>query len=489
MVKLRELVDTEEAMEKFIADYRISPNVSLRHCKMGEWHLLKRTGKVVIPILAFIKGGYENPHEADPNTFHRHFHLVNRVDLETVLQAAVFAAEDEVNLGLSDEGFGAFDQTDPSEDPSGDLGDPDLSETELLSVEISSRAEMGLKRKPPTSLFDLIEGQSGKGAQGKPQSNAPFPPPQPQPVQTRSSSTKSQPQSPRPKLLTPQSALPPRPEPADSKRKRSPKGKEPMVGGKSQSSQERDEAQRAQKQLKIGHQSKGKGIETQSAQRKGKGIEAQSASSAWLPAPMLHEESLLENASMRDLGDGDGGYVADALGRTMPLPTDMEELKNMRMQGFSLARRGTWAIQATYRMEEEVKGQSKAAEVERTKRIDAARTLKASETDLTKQVEEQTKRLLAADDQLQIAKEQISDLKKQLIEENNAKGLAEFAKDEAVRAKQQAEFARTEAEVARDKAEEEGYEVGVTETQASLKAQILSVCRLYCSQVWEEALK
>ena len=35
-------------------------------------------------------------------------------------------------------------------------------------------------------------------------------------------------------------------------------------------------------------------------------------------------------------------------------------------------------------MEEEVKGQSKAAEVERTKRIDAARTLKASETDFAK---------------------------------------------------------------------------------------------------------
>ena len=103
------------------------------------------------------------------------------------------AAEDEGNLGLSEEGFGAFDQADPSEDPSGDLGDPDLSEAELLSVGTSSRAEMGLKRKPPTSLFDLIEGQPGKGTQGKPQSNASFPLPQPQPVQTRSSSIKSQP--------------------------------------------------------------------------------------------------------------------------------------------------------------------------------------------------------------------------------------------------------------------------------------------------------
>ena len=35
---------------------------------------------------------------------------------------------------------------------------------------------------------------------------------------------------------------------------------------------------------------------------------------------------------MRNLGDGDGGYVVEALGRTMLLPTDMEELKNMRMQ-------------------------------------------------------------------------------------------------------------------------------------------------------------
>ena len=168
------------------------------------------------------------PFFADPYAFHRHFHLVNWVDLETVLQAAVFvndedgqvrvshkilgynpiqksfadpkhvisanhprlpkitivengflisegspvpegiplagsspshqAAEDEGDLGLFEEGFGAFDQADPSEDLSSDLGDPDLSKAELLSVGTSSRAEMGLKRKPPTSLFDPIKG-------------------------------------------------------------------------------------------------------------------------------------------------------------------------------------------------------------------------------------------------------------------------------------------------------------------------------------------
>ena len=80
-------------------------------------------------------------------------------------------------------------------------------------------------------------------------------------------------------------------------------------------------------------------------------------------------------------------------------------------------------------------------------------------------------------------------MKKRLIMVENAKGVAEYARDETVRAKEEAEFARNEAEAARDKAEEEGYETGVAETQASLKAQIPTVCRLYCSQVWEEALK
>ena len=80
-------------------------------------------------------------------------------------------------------------------------------------------------------------------------------------------------------------------------------------------------------------------------------------------------------------------------------------------------------------------------------------------------------------------------MKKKLIMADNTKGVAEFARDETVRAKQEVELARNEAEAARDKAKEEGYETGVAETQASFKAQIPGVCRLYCSQVWEEALK
>ena len=40
----------------------------------------------------------------------------------------------------------------------------------------------------------------------------------------------------------------------------------------------------------------------------------------------------MENASLRDFRGGEGAYVADALERTLLLPTDMKELKNMRMQ-------------------------------------------------------------------------------------------------------------------------------------------------------------
>ena len=50
-------------------------------------------------------------------------------------------------------------------------------------------------------------------------------------------------------------------------------------------------------------------------------------------------------------------------------------------------------------------------------------------------------------------------------------------------------FARAEAECSKEKAKEEAHDLGVAETQATLKAQVPGVCKLYCSQVWNEALK
>ena len=75
MVKLKKLVETEEAMEKFIANYRIPPNVSLRYCKEGEWHLKRRMGEVVILLLAFIEGGMRIPMGLVMRSYFRHFRL------------------------------------------------------------------------------------------------------------------------------------------------------------------------------------------------------------------------------------------------------------------------------------------------------------------------------------------------------------------------------------------------------------------------------
>ena len=75
MGKLKKLVETKEEMEKFIADYRIPPNVSLRYCKEGEWHLKRRTGEVVIPLLDFIKRGVRIPMGPIMRGCLRHFRL------------------------------------------------------------------------------------------------------------------------------------------------------------------------------------------------------------------------------------------------------------------------------------------------------------------------------------------------------------------------------------------------------------------------------
>ncbi|XP_050252155.1 uncharacterized protein LOC126698744 [Quercus robur] len=230
---------------------------------------------------------------------------------------------------------------------------------------------------------------------------------------------------------------------------------------------------------------------------------------------MLHGELLMDNASLRDFQGGEGTYVANALERTLLLPTDMDELRNLRRQEvfLNIKRYLGMAVQATYRLEEDTKKQRKFVELERNKRVEAARTLKNFEADLTKakeelkemtrardsveaglagaqrQAEDQTRRLLEAEGQLKIAKEQIDDLKKKLFEAENAKGVAEWARDEALRAKTEAKFARTEAKSSKEKAEEEAYDTRVADTQAILKAQIPGVCKLYCSQVWNETLK
>ena len=56
MGRYKKLVESKEAMEKFIVDYRKPRNVGIRYCEEGEWHFMRQGGEVVIPMIAFIEG-------------------------------------------------------------------------------------------------------------------------------------------------------------------------------------------------------------------------------------------------------------------------------------------------------------------------------------------------------------------------------------------------------------------------------------------------
>ena len=86
-----------------------------------------------------------------------------------------------------------------------------------------------------------------------------------------------------------------------------------------------------------------------------------------------------------------------------------------------------------------------------------------------------------ANDQLTTSKEQLATLMKQLEE-------AQRLRDQVEKAKAEAEKAKAEAEKEKDEAEQHGYDVGIVETEAALRAEVPAMCRAYYAQTWEEAL-
>ena len=98
---------------------------------------------------------------------------------------------------------------------------------------------------------------------------------------------------------------------------------------------------------------------------------------------------------------------------------------------------------------------NKLTEVERDKK-----SAEAALDNTERQAKSQQVLLRQAEDQLAASKKQITALKKKL----------------------------EEAEKARDQAKQDDYDVGVTETEEALRAEVLGVCRNYCLQVWNEPL-
>ncbi|XP_065623234.1 uncharacterized protein LOC136064847 [Quercus suber] len=251
------------------------------------------------------------------------------------------------------------------------------------------------------------------------------------------------------------------------------------------SSQEEDTALRPSKQLKIGDQSQERRVvDTTSSEVQ-----------AWLPAPMLHGEPLRDNASLRDFNEGEGTRVADALERSLLLPTDMAELNSLTSeqgaandQREDLKRERAWRYQATTTLKNSEADLAKAREALTAvtrERDNALSDFEGAQT----QANEQTRRLGQAEEQLQIARDLIADLQAKAAKAEKSQRGAEWARDQALWAKDEAENCRKLAERAKKKAESAAYADGMASVEAAYKAQVPGVCRRYCSQVWPEALK
>ena len=61
MGRFKHLVDSSAGMEGFKARYRIPQGVVLEYCSLDRIHTDRNVGEVVIPMIAFIKGGMTLP--------------------------------------------------------------------------------------------------------------------------------------------------------------------------------------------------------------------------------------------------------------------------------------------------------------------------------------------------------------------------------------------------------------------------------------------
>jgi len=61
MGRSKHLVDSTTGMEGFKAKYRIPLGVALQYCAPDQIITNRKEGKVVIPMIAFIKGGITFP--------------------------------------------------------------------------------------------------------------------------------------------------------------------------------------------------------------------------------------------------------------------------------------------------------------------------------------------------------------------------------------------------------------------------------------------
>nr|XP_023871766.1 neurofilament heavy polypeptide-like [Quercus suber] len=345
--------------------------------------------------------------------------------------------EEEEEAEEEDEGGEEEEEEEEEEEiPGGPAELPDSADElevfdHLQSPEATSK-KMVIQRRSQRSLKEVIEGQPGRVVERQIQVQAPPPPPS-----------------------LPQSSQPIVNEPSDPKRRRESKGKGVMDAGRTLTTTE-GEDQRVAKQQKTGH----------GTQREvDKTTTRSSDPEVWLPTPMLDKRPTKGDASIRDFSGGLGCRVASALEETLLLPKDMAELRAIkRDEVFQNTKRYLgMAVQATFRLEEIAKFYYDQIDDEKKKRISAVRILNASE-------------------------QNIAQLKKKLATAEEARKSADSALEGFQRqAEDQGRLLRdANAQLAASK--EQGYNMGVVDTEDNFRAEVPAVCREYCARTWQEAL-
>ena len=75
MGRFKCLLESKEGMENFRAKYRIPPTVGMRYAAQREWVDARKTGELVIPMIAFIEGGMTIPMGTITRNYLRFFRL------------------------------------------------------------------------------------------------------------------------------------------------------------------------------------------------------------------------------------------------------------------------------------------------------------------------------------------------------------------------------------------------------------------------------
>ena len=90
-------------MRSFRAKYRIPPTVGMRYAAQGEWADDRKTGEVVIPMIAFIEGGMTIPMGTITRSYLRYFRLSLTQCAPNMFRVlgSIEALNERINLNLT----------------------------------------------------------------------------------------------------------------------------------------------------------------------------------------------------------------------------------------------------------------------------------------------------------------------------------------------------------------------------------------------------